>query len=861
MATTPTISEVSYNYDEQFMELAREFFKIEDVSTAKTGMFGYSTLIASHIAKDAAFHRNMLYKEFFLNTATMKSSIFNWARLLDYNIEFARPSSLQVALKLNTAKLMRLPSVSAYGEYQSDGTKVFEISRDQEFIVGTTKFMLPHTVELKVWYSGTTSVSAYARYKTGTDDTNYRDPLITTEHLKVLVEGDNVTIFFNLYQFSKRSMTFDVLNNDILERSIYDVDFGANLVSFSTFYQSPADRIANKDVWTEVPMYFGEATSVSGNFYGYYTVTEGSTLRVHFSPKVGDFNPAFNSRVRVSMLTTDGAEGNFSYSGAVTAANGSTNSWLDLAGYSMVNLTDPTGGQSQGNFRDSKIALINRLRTRDSFITEKDLENLFDQVKSSRIKKNIDTKVVKVRDDFFRRIYSVYLLLRLADGTLVPTNTVDIKLDFQQISERNFSIKAGTVVLYDRQTSSYRLLADDEIPDPYMYSSDSYIFTVPFLLNLDFKSFPKINVYQTDYSFNVPVVYNPKKIQSGVIDAISLNYFTISRNTLVHLDRFILSCDILGDREALSKRKVMAMLYDEDVLVGIAPMTKQGESSQYWLDVLTSDSFTDRGEYIIENTFYDPKNISRVIPEIPLVGKYRVDIGVYEAQNQDGSAIMDYTLASPVIEFNSKEKIGIAEDISAYVHCPVQMNESTGEIVLKRVPLLNANFFFNEKYNRDIMASLAQMFKIVDETDIALENNTQLDLKFFNSSGISRNYSIDTIDIKIHLQVKLRTALTKDLDKAIRDEISKIVEASNYTMEKRFSISNMITSLERKFPEIAFIQIYTINNSNIQTISAIEGAEEKKSVEYVPEFLTVKKVAGSDGMGNDFVHSIVIDYL
>ena len=124
---TNTISEVSYNYDALFLELARNFFSIDDISTAKTGMFGYVTGIASHIAKDAAFHRNMLYKEFFLNTATMKSSIFNWARMLDYNIELAKPASLQVALKVSATKLMKLASNAQYSTYTNEDAKVYEI--------------------------------------------------------------------------------------------------------------------------------------------------------------------------------------------------------------------------------------------------------------------------------------------------------------------------------------------------------------------------------------------------------------------------------------------------------------------------------------------------------------------------------------------------------------------------------------------------------------------------------------------------------------------------------------------------------------------------------------------------------------
>lgn len=855
---TPTISEVSYNYDEMFLDLARDFFKIEDISTAKTGMFGYVTGISSHIAKDAAFHRNMLYKEFFLNTASMKNTIFNWARLLDYSIDLAKPSMTQVALKLNASRLMTLPSTSSYSN-APEGTKVFLLPKDLEFIVGGKKFMLPYTVELKVWYTGVNSTgkSAYARYLTGTENTNYRDPLITTEHLKVNVDGDLITVFFNLYQLSRKSVTYDVLNNDILERSIYDIDFGSNLVSFSALYQTPDDRFANRDAWTTIDMYFGEAIAPGNTQYGYYTLTDDTTLRVYFSPKVGDFNPSFNSRVRIEMLTSEGSGGNFAYSGSVTAVN----SWMDQIGYSVINLTDPTGGTDQGNFAASKVALINKLRTRDSIITEKDLELLFNVMKTTRIKKNLDTKVIKIRDDFFHRVYSVYTLLRLADNTAVPTNTVDLSVSFQEISDRNFSIKAGSVVVYDRSTSSYRLLGREEIPDPYMYNSDAYVFVVPFLANLDFKEFPKLNVYQTDYQIDVPLVYNPTNIQSGLLDTISLNNFTLQRNTLINLDRFVMSCNILGDMKALEGRKVMAKLYDEKRLVGIAPMTQVQTSGQFYLDILTSDSFTSDGRYIVENTFYEPKDIRTVIPRIELSGRYRIDVAVYDAKFQDGSSISDFTLATPVIEFNSSETIGIAEDISEYVHCPIHLNKSTGIVTIKRLPLIEAKFFFNDKYNRDINATLHQLFRILDDSDEALENNTKLDVKFFNTCGISRNYSIDTVDIRLHLQIKLRTLYSRDLDQSIRLEIAKLVEASNQTLERRFSISNMITALEKKFTDIAFIQIHTLNNSNIQTVSPIETDRMTKSVDFVPEYLCVKKLGGDDGYGNNFRYDIEIDYL
>ena len=142
-----------------------------------------------------------------------------------------------------------------------------------------------------------------------------------------------------------------------------------------------------------------------------------------------------------------------------------------------------------------------------------------------------------------------------------------------------------------------------------------------------------------------------------------------------------------------------------------------------------------------------------------------------------------------------------------------------------------------------------------------LENNTTLDVKFFNTSGPSKNFLIDTIDISLRLQIKLKVVYTSDLDIQIKRAIVSFIEGVNENIERRFSVSNLISSLERSFPQIMYIQIFTLNSANVQNITERDFIDER-SVDYIPEYLTVKKLSGtSSDSKQDFVYDITLDYL
>jgi hypothetical protein len=843
------ISEVSYNYDEKFLAMAASFMNIDDISTAKTGMFGYITGITSHTAKDSTFHRNMLYKEFFLNSASLKNSLYNWAKILNYNIALAKPSQTHVALTINIQKLMSTSSISSSGDTAS-GYRVFKLTKDTNFTIGGLNFMLPHEIEIHAKFNGTIP-SVVAFYNRSTSTTNYDDKFITSENLPVLIDGVNATITFNIYQLRKKKVVYDVLTNDILERSLYDINFGSNLVAFKVGYQTPADKVSAPTVWSDLTMYFNESDEPTVPQYAYYTLVNDSTLRVYFATGAAKFRPEFNSRIQVELLTSEGLAGNFPYFGNVTIKD----SFLEPIGYTLHNLPDAgvTGGSNQLNFKESKIALIDKLRTRESYITEYDLDTLFRDLKQSRIRANLEVKTIKVRDDFFRRIYSMYVLMRLSSGEIIPTNTVSLEIPFDELTERKFSIAPGSIIVYDRESSRYRLLKSNEIPDPYLYNNDSYVFTTPFLMNLDFEEFPKINSYVTTYSKDINVNAKLNAVNYDTANQINITSYNVQRNNLVDLDKFKITLNVLTDVKDISNLVLVAKINQNGKLIGVAKMSSIPDSTVYYLNVNTSDSFNSRGQYIVENTFYEPNAPEVIIPEIALSGDYTIDIGVY---NGSFNSLDDV----PIVEYTGLDTIGFAEDVSELVYCPVTINQNTGNVVVERVPLVNGNFYYNEKYNKDMMSTILQLFGALKDATELLENNTELDVKFFNTMGISKNFSSDIVDLRLKFQIKLRGVQSASLEGDIKKAIVSFIENCNSTLDKRFSTSNLITSLEKAFPIIAYIQLYSVNNANIQNVEANANTSFNQ-ISYVPEFLTVKKISGSDDQGNDFRYDITLEYL
>lgn len=856
---TMVIAESQYTFDNKALQLAENFFDIEDVSLLKVGTFGYTTAVLSHIMRNGVFHRDMLYNEVFLVSANLNSTVYNWAKILDSSIELATPSRMDISLKVPIEDLERISTASS-----TAGTKTFTITRDKVFDVGGYKFLLPYDIKLFFSRSASNQLNVTASYDF--NNYNFKDASITTPYLKIMLSSDNgvaqVTVQATIFQIERREWIFTMQSNDILDVGILEQNYGGNLVSFRASYNANSSALAG---FQDIETIFNEINQPLTERFAYYTFIGGDTIRLYFSNRPTEFRPAFNSKVKLETFTTSAEDANFNYSGTIIIRDDQ----FEGISYQCLSLSGKaTGGASIKSFRESKIALMEQLRTRNNYTTTYDLETFFKQVKKTKLRTNSDFSVVKLRDDIFRRHFSLYVLQKNKSNELVPTNTVDITLSLEEIADLGYSLKPGTMIIYDRIESRYRILKESELPEMYLSSPDSYLFCIPFLINFDFKEFPKANIYFTNYSKTINLSYSYYNVDNPF--EIVINSFNLYRNPLYDIDGFNLSCFLNTTSVNLNLVKIRTILLKNGVEIGYADLERLGTTSEYKLLVRTTDSFDQDGNYLIEETFKEIET-GADIPEIKLNGTYQIKLAVLINDTTTSAAkpslyarMPDLANYSLVSELSADSEVSFADDLTDIMYCQLDVNESTGQLNLHKVPLIGALFYLNDEQNTEVMNDMYENILMARSVSTSLENNTSIDVKFVNSSGLSRYFDIDTVDLRLKFSMALYDFPTKDITKKIKAYIAEFIEGCNDKAEKRFSISNLIKELETNFSEIKYIKFFSVNGGNIQSLEQIQYLNENTDnlpVDYVPEYISVRKRLPKENSAHYFDYDIDITYI
>lgn len=855
-----TIAESSYIFNDAALKLSENFFDVEDVSLLKVGMFGYTTSVMSNIMRNATYHRDQLYNEMFLVSANLNSTLYNYSKILNSNVELATPSQMQVAIKISLDDLQNISTASA----SADNTSEYVIDRNTVFDAGGFKFLLP--CSLRILFSRNSSSLTHISAVYDINTFNYNDGTIVAPYVKTTLMSEGgvpyVVISAILYQIERRDWIFTMASNDILDVGIIEQNYGSNLVNFRALYSENNSVASN---FSEIETIFNEVNKNTMEKFAYYTFVGGDTVRLFFSNKSGDFRPAFNSKVKLETFTTGAEDGNIDYAGTLTIRD--TN--FENVRYTCIPLSSgATGGTSVKSFRDSKIALMEKMRTRDNYTTTYDLDTYFKNIRKTTFKSNSDFKVLKLRDDIFRRQFSLFVLQRTTDGELVPTNTVNLQFTLEEIESFNYSLKPGTMIVYDRIESRYRVLGDEEYPEAYLVNDESYIFCVPFLINFNFKEFPKANIYFTNYDLTIPTVYDYVNINSPY--DVVINNIEVSRNPVYDINNFNVTTYLNTNSINLNNVKIRLVISQNGANVGYADLTRVGDTSEFKLLVKTQDDFDVDGNYLLLDTFKEIATGS-TIPELRLYGSYDVKLGVLIPENdsttlkpavfQNMSDLSNYTL---VVSMNATKQVSFADDLTDIMYCPLEFDDLNGRMVLASVPVIGAISYLNASANKNIMAEFYQHMQIARNVSSSLENNTTIDIKYFNTSGVSNYFDVDTTDLRIKMTIALRNAVTKTLDEEISTYIAEFVESTNDQSEKRFSMSNLIKNLENKFSQIRYIKLSTVNGGNIQNIEQIKYLNthiDELPTSYVPEFINVRKRQPSSGKTNYYEYAIDIDYI
>lgn len=852
MATTSTgFSPSVYDAENAMLDLADTYLTPGSYSTLKSGFLGYMTGGMSRIAAEGAHHRNILFHENFLNTASLPRSIYNYAKIYDYSVGLSTPSSCRVLVGVYLDEVR-----SALGSE----TGTIRFPRSQPVYFGSTQFMLAGAVTLTVLEDSRVAAE-YDLTDMDFVDTNQQSYIRTYVTPQVVdANGTTRTVIYmevRVHQAIQQAIQFQVVSVSALETSFYTVAIpdGQQLVSFRVMYKTAADA-----TYRELETIFNEASTPTTSEYCYYSYNSDSELDIYFSPLPGSFRPAYNSNIRVVYLTSTGISGNFDFTGTPV---------LTLDGVTLTTLvelvTQPAGGYDRETLIQVKKGILRKILERKSIIMESDLDSyLSGAVDKTKVNESLLT-FIKRRDDIQSRLFASYLMLRDSANRIVPTNTASIDFEAMDLETRGWSLKPGTLIMYDRANSLYRLIAAGEYPDKMVTDPNSFIYAVPFLMQFRTSPFPRM-VYYSNYA-DIDAPLSALAGAKASADSFIANSVTIKRNSVFDSNYQIdlalssnLSADGLG-----AKCLVRVILMNSlNQRLGYAEATHLSGTNIFRASIQTQDQFDESSNLIISNSLWN-ESTDTLMPSVSIPEDVYLRLELYYDSSDPDTSVTYVQRGNRIFQlthaFATTTAVNLYKSLERVMSSGMYVT-TEGTFHCDGVPLIGASFFLNPRIGVEIL-NIANTYHsaILDIFDL-LHNNTSVDVKFYNTYGPSKLFNLDRPNISLVLDVRSKGRISTTLKDEIRSAVAKFVQSCNDNDRSRFSISNLTTYLEQNITDIAFVRFVSMNGVASQNAEMIySSAALTQDNKRIPEYINVTTLLQSSLDTDPYVPDVTINFI
>ena len=832
--TTTGFSPSVFGAEQALLDLADHYLEPGSYSTLKSGLLGYMTGAMARVAAEGAHHRNVLFRENFLNTASLPRSIYNYAKIYDYPVGLATPASCKVLIGLYLDEVR----AAIGGEV---GTLV--LPRGQAVLLGATPFVLAGETRLNVFEGSRVSAEHNPDELDFPDDSGVTHVRTFVAPQAIDANGTTRTVAYlevRAHQAVPRATEFQVISSSALETSFFRVALpvGEQLAGFRVLYSTPGSA-----VWRELPAYFNETVQPDETEFCYYSFTGDGEFEVYFSTLPGQFRPAYNSVLRVEFLTTLGSAGNFDFTGVAAlppAAN--------LRGLTtLVDLvTQPAGGRNMESLADVKRGILRRILRRNNITIEKDLEDyLAGAVERTRVNDS-EVTFIKRRDDLQTRLFAAFLLVRDAAGRVVPTNTASLDIEISDLEDRGWSLRPGTLVVYDRRGGLFRLLGPGEYPDAMANDPNSFVYCVPFLMVFRTVPFPRLVYYRNQAAIDAPLSASPGDVL--VSDSFLANSVVIRRSSVFE-DSYTVDVAVGTnlDAAALGTRVLGRVRFFDGTGVGLgyAEMTHVEGTNLFRASVRTEDAFDEQGRMLFVDSLWrdadDTLAASAPLPEQVFVG-----VELYYDNADPNTSVRHVERGGRVFQlvqcFKTAESVSLYRSLERVMAGRMHVT-SAGTFHCDGVPLVGASFFLNARIGAEVMEVVEAFHSAVFDVFDLLQNNTSVDIKLYNSYGPSLTYSLDRVNVSLELQVRPRGLPTEELRKAVVDETTAFVAECNNNERARLSISNLMTRLETRIPGVSYVKFVSLNGVAAQNAESIfSRAALEQDNKRTPEFINVATV-------------------
>lgn len=817
--TNITVNQTTYSVMDEWLKIMSKYFNLDldrirkhgetlndsEISLLKAGLFGYINETMSAEVKNAVAHRNTLYEEYFINSASFPESIYKFAKAYNVDISTAKPAHMIATMAIRKTDIINSPLKKEVVEDQyikNSTLKTYRIRLDRhnEFNVGKFKFMVPYDIIITIKQISPKEYAITANYDY--NDNLYRLSDYTNKEIKVyqdIVNGENyVYLSLDLYQVRSNTNVFNIANTDDIDGMFYTIDHQDQIAGFNVKY-----TVRDKTYY--IKPYFNNTFTPENREekFCYYTFVDDNKLQISFSNMIGTFKPELGSTLEIEVLSTKGEEGNFNFIDRIEYSINNT----DVTNF-YVMLTDvraetsSAGGRNKLTLSEEKSKIINKMTTRDNLIMNKDLEHYFQNVNTQSTYNGSQITFMKKRDDMLLRIYNAFLLMRDNEGNLLPTTTAP-RVDFpvqwftdnntSNLGEGYYVIPEHTIFRYNTTNKKYEVVEngyDDNLQNEISNDKDNMIYVNPFLIRIDTN--PILNAYYYKLDINETFAMNYTYKNSNIITNLLVNQMSIEKSTDfkedLNSDTYTVKLN-LNTNEAIQdvdkKIKIRGVLLSKRTgkKYGYFEFNRESsekenikgnESSVYKAHLSTNRSF-QKGNLALTHSLYnvDGEMQKEVFIEedcIIKIGilyydadeKYRgndslnaensifADAFPQDLQGQSTENITNYVLATSVTTANTVRLYQNLTEIMSSTVSRIKKGEddttplNQRDFGVEMIPLVGIDYFADQANNQYVYELLGSYIQILRDAIPKLENSTKVDLKFYNTRGPSKYFYLDT---------------------------------------------------------------------------------------------------------------------
>ena len=420
-----TVNSDIYNLSQLVENVKKTFLPNETDETLAIGTYGYIGALESSRLQTQVMMTGELCNEVFPSRARLERNIITHAIMTNIEDINAIPSKMSAFLAIKEADISDC----------FDRNNIFVIDRECPLYIGDYEFHLEYDIKLKRIYIEKKKSYTYTAQYDIPDGRDVPTSTITSENQylsppAVVLVGNDSYIYLTVilsqvehYVVSKKLVTSNIIDNKTM-----NFEF-ENQLSYFEVHVKESD-----EEYYLLPVFEGSSVpDTNSQYYCWYQYIDSNLIRVRFDRQ--SYMPGLNANIECLIKTCQGAGGNFTYGqDAFVELNSSNYGYKGITAL-LTPVTDASGGKDRKSKKELQSLIPKVALSRGSLTTITDLNNYFGMLDSEQGRIIIQKKI----DNQIERVYYTYFVAKDQDGNVVPSNTIDVRVDLEDMIKSTIS--------------------------------------------------------------------------------------------------------------------------------------------------------------------------------------------------------------------------------------------------------------------------------------------------------------------------------------------------------------------------------------------------------------------------------------